>query len=209
MLMLSEPSSFIADGLVIYRCYVVWNNNVFVTILPILMLIATTGLVVSFDFTLTLYPFFALSLATNVLVTALTGIRAYLVDLSLFSRVFEDRRTTTIHIRHCHHVVESGALYSATVLAFLIMLSIPSVVIVSNPIYQMQAQVMGIAPTLIIVRAGLAVKGEEVKLVDDSMASRERRIFGIPVGQLDPGKDVPAIATDVEKGLSNYHTWEN
>ena len=72
-----------------------WNYNVFVTILPILMLIVTTGqlpaavrylqsthafsttvlgLIVSFSFTLSIYPFYALSLATNVLVTMLTGI---------------------------------------------------------------------------------------------------------------------------------------
>jgi hypothetical protein len=77
----------------IYRCYVVRNNNILVTIPPTLMLIAATGqcpfntvssssryslpqvlgIIVSCDLNLTAYPFFALSLATNVLVTILTG----------------------------------------------------------------------------------------------------------------------------------------
>ncbi|KAF7350800.1 hypothetical protein MSAN_01641600 [Mycena sanguinolenta] len=198
-------NNFIADGLVIYRCYVVWNNNVFVTIVPTLMLIATTvlGLVVSFDFTLSLYPFFVLSLATNVLVTALTAGRIWWI--SRYSRAYLKAAEQRRYISALAIIVESGALYSATVLAFLIISSIPSVTIVAEPIYQMQIQVMGIAPTLIIVRSGLAVKGEELKNVDGSMASRERRILGISVGQ----PDMPAIPADVEKGPLGYDTWNN
>ncbi|KAJ7869735.1 hypothetical protein B0H14DRAFT_3440479 [Mycena olivaceomarginata] len=61
----------IADGLVIYRCYVVWNNDWRVIVLPITLLIAST--VFGLDFTLAASPFFALTLATNLLVTILTG----------------------------------------------------------------------------------------------------------------------------------------
>ncbi|KAF8179103.1 hypothetical protein K438DRAFT_1977597 [Mycena galopus ATCC 62051] len=61
----------IADGLVIYRCYVVWNRDWHVIVLPIMLLIAST--VFGLDFTLAASPFFALTLATNLLVTLLTG----------------------------------------------------------------------------------------------------------------------------------------
>ncbi|KAF7350804.1 hypothetical protein MSAN_01642000 [Mycena sanguinolenta] len=198
-------NNFIADGLVIYRCYVVWNNNVWVTILPIMLLITTTvyGVIVSFSFTLPFDPFYALSLATNVLVTVLTVGRIWWI--SRYSRAYlktaEQRRYASV----IAILVESGALYSATVLASMIILSTPSVTIVFEPIYQMQIQIMGIAPTLIIVRSGLAVKGEELKNVDGSMASRERPILGVRVGQ----SDIPAIPADVEKGPLGYDTWNN
>ncbi|KAJ6477062.1 hypothetical protein C8R45DRAFT_934688 [Mycena sanguinolenta] len=135
-----EPSSFIADGLVIYRCYVVWNNNVLVTILPLLMLIAGTilGLVEIFDFSLSLYPFFAISLATNVLVTMLTAGRIWWI--SHYSRAYlqvaERRRYTSAGAI----LIESGMLYSATILAYLILLSTPSAAI--EPIFEMQVQIM-------------------------------------------------------------------
>ncbi|KAF7350820.1 hypothetical protein MSAN_01643800 [Mycena sanguinolenta] len=202
-------NNFIADGLVIYRCYVVWSNNVLVTILPILMLIVSTvlGIVESFDFNLSLYPFFAVSLATNVLVTTLTGNWACLVDLSLFSFVLEACRKTTIHICDSHLVrvlVESGMLYSANVLAYMIVISIPSVFILREPIFAMLVQVMCIAPTLIIVRAGLAVKGAEPKPTSDTTSSQQRPFFGERIRQPDLNKDVPALPSDVEKGLSEF-----
>ncbi|KAJ6477047.1 hypothetical protein C8R45DRAFT_1158313 [Mycena sanguinolenta] len=69
-------SNLVADGLVIYRCYVLWSNNTLVIILPILMLIASTVLGLGSRLglpALSSVVFFAVSLATNVLVTALTG----------------------------------------------------------------------------------------------------------------------------------------
>ncbi|KAJ7605466.1 hypothetical protein DFH06DRAFT_1150561 [Mycena polygramma] len=63
-------NNIIADGLVIYRCYIVWDRKVYVIILPLLMLLVTS--VFGVDLQLPSNPFFALSLATNVIVTALT-----------------------------------------------------------------------------------------------------------------------------------------
>ncbi|KAF7350814.1 hypothetical protein MSAN_01643000 [Mycena sanguinolenta] len=135
-------NNFIADGLVIYRCYVVWNNNIFVTILPILMLIVTTvlGVVVSFDLTLSFYPFFGLSLATNVLVTMLTAGRIWWI--SRYARAYLKTAEQRRYASAIAIIIESGMLYSATVLAHLIVISIPSVSILWEPIYQMQIQVM-------------------------------------------------------------------
>ncbi|KAF7350815.1 hypothetical protein MSAN_01643100 [Mycena sanguinolenta] len=188
-------SNFIADGLVIYRCYSVWNKSALVTILPILLLIASTvlGLTESFDFNLSIDPLFAVSLATNVLVAMLTGTWANLVDLPLFPRVLEACGKSTIRICYGNAVrvlcsslkpsypfsrrIESGMLYSATVLAYLVVLSIPSASILGEPIFAMLVQIMGIPPTLIIVRAGLAVKIKDLKPMEDSLPPRKRRIF--------------------------------
>ncbi|KAJ6497280.1 hypothetical protein C8R45DRAFT_124398 [Mycena sanguinolenta] len=193
-------NNFIADGLVIYRCYVVWNNNVWVTILPILMLIASTvlGVVESFDFSISLYPFFAVSLATNVLVTMLTAGRIWWI--SRYSRSYLKTAEKRRYVSAIAILVESGMLYSATVLAYLIVLSIPSASILAEPIFAMLVQIMGIAPTLIIVRAGLAVKGEESKPMSDTTCSQQRPFIVKRKGQPDRNKDMPAIPADVEKG---------
>ncbi|KAJ6592867.1 hypothetical protein B0H19DRAFT_1224644 [Mycena capillaripes] len=149
-------NNIIADGLVIYRCYVVWDRNVFAVIVPLLMLLVTS--VFAVDIQLPANPFFSLSLATNVIVMALTAGRIWWIcrqcRLHFKFRTQAQRRCmSTISI-----LVESGVLYSATVLAYLIVRSFPdNINIVQEPIYQMLTQVMGIAPTLIIVRVGLGV----------------------------------------------------
>ncbi|KAJ6477048.1 hypothetical protein C8R45DRAFT_934674 [Mycena sanguinolenta] len=190
-------SNFIADGLLIYRCYVIWNNNVLVIILPIVMLIVSTGefasvmsylqvadafsttvlgLISTFDFSLSSDPFFGVSLATNVLVTALTAGRIWWI-----SRCSRAYLKTTDRRRYASAIVILGVLlihpaelnlgfYSANLLAVLIVCRIPSVSYFSDVLLQMQYQIMGIAPTLIIVRAGLQLKGEQSKALSDSLA---------------------------------------
>ncbi|KAF8140851.1 hypothetical protein K438DRAFT_1785314 [Mycena galopus ATCC 62051] len=198
-------NNFVADGLVIYRCYAVWNNNVWVTIMPILMLIAVTvlGIDGSFDVELSAYPFLALTLATNVLVTILTGkdrsIRASgrIWWIYRYSRTYLKETERRRYASAMEILIESGMLYSATVLTYMIVISIPSVAILGEPIFQMLIQIMGIAPTLIIVRAGLGVKDQELK---DCMRSQTRPILRMRMRQTEPGKEMPTIPLDVEKG---------
>ncbi|KAF7362566.1 hypothetical protein MVEN_00604900 [Mycena venus] len=154
-------NNIIADGLVIYRCFVIWDRNIRIVILPMLMLVVTS--VFGVDIKLPENPYFALSLATNVLVTALTAGRIWWVcRQSRLCRKFrtEDQKRCVSAISI---LVESGLLYSAAVLAYLVLGAIPRVRIVQEPIYEMLTQVMGIAPTLIIVRVGLGVKAPNVE----------------------------------------------
>ncbi|KAJ7893418.1 hypothetical protein B0H14DRAFT_890958 [Mycena olivaceomarginata] len=249
-------NNFIADGLVIYRCYVVWNNNILVTIPPTLMLIAATGqrpfntvssssryslpqvlgIIVSLDLNLTAYPFFALSLATNVLVTILTAGRIWWIcrrSRGAYSKTAEQRR----YVSAVAILIESGMLYSATVLTYLIVVSIPRVSILEEPIFQALIQIMAIAPTLIIVRAGMNLRGEEMPISDTQrpiLGARmvqpglnkdkdEETVINGTTPQLPPilsarllifqpdlNKDMPAIPPDVEKGQPDYgsgKTW--
>ncbi|KAJ7189069.1 hypothetical protein C8R46DRAFT_34471 [Mycena filopes] len=144
-------NNVIADGLVIYRCYSIWENNIYVVILPIILLIITS--VFGVDLRLPSSPFFALSLTTNVLVTALTAGRIWWLYRK--ARVYLKTDVQRRYLSAMAILVESGALYSATVLAWLIVSAIPAAHIFKGPIYQMLTQIMGIAPTLIIVRVGL------------------------------------------------------
>ncbi|KAF8186079.1 hypothetical protein K438DRAFT_1973454 [Mycena galopus ATCC 62051] len=90
--------------------------------------------------------------------------------------------------------IESGALYSAAVLAYLIFGAIPSAAILEEPIFQMMTQVMGIAPTLIIIPVGLECQGYYA----DEGAPYEHPTFGLRQSNLN--KYMPAIPWDVKKG---------
>ncbi|KAJ6556018.1 hypothetical protein B0H19DRAFT_1235382 [Mycena capillaripes] len=120
----------IGDGLLIYRCYVVWNHDWRVIVLPVMMLIASTA---------------------GRIWWISHHSRAYLAAAA------QQRYASTIAL-----VVESGMLYSATILAFLIVISFPSLSsTLEEPLLQIVTQVMGIAPTLIIVRVGMGLTVEE------------------------------------------------
>ncbi|KAJ7744611.1 hypothetical protein B0H16DRAFT_987434 [Mycena metata] len=193
-------NNIIADGLVVYRCYSVWNKNIYVVILPILMLIPTSVFGLDYLLPTENTTFFALSLATNIIVTALTAGRIWWIHRkarAYLRRDVQQRYTSAIAI-----LVESGVLYSATVLAYLILGAIPSVNIVQEPIYQMLTQVLGIAPTLIIVRVGLGISVQSVEstvqtavAMSDSQG-RPRHILGIRAHWSDLEKETPALPTD-------------
>ncbi|KAF7350778.1 hypothetical protein MSAN_01639000 [Mycena sanguinolenta] len=212
-------TNIIADALVIYRCYIVWDRNVYVIILPLLMLAVTS--VFGVDIKLPANPYFSLSLATNVLVTALTAGRIWWIcrQCRLYSKF------TTAQQKRCMSAIgiiaESGVLYPASILAYLILGAIPKVSIVQEPIYQMMAQIMGIAPTLIIVRVGLGVNDSnqesslEVKTADlkfiDTIDSDISSQPDLEKGSswIELQKDVPPIPLDqdVEKGLGRSRSF--
>ncbi|KAJ7810816.1 hypothetical protein B0H13DRAFT_1927130 [Mycena leptocephala] len=183
--------NIIADGLVIYRCYAVWNYNKYVVILPIIMLIVTSVFGVVCQFFPQSRSFFGLSLATNVVVTVFTASapcsRAHLVDLRqsrAYLKTDEQRR----YISVISILVESG-----------------------DPIFQMLTQVLGIAPTLIIVRVGLGVHVQSFEsTVGTAVAKSEnarphkRHILGIHFRKPHLDNALPSLPQDVEKGQPNY-----
>jgi len=200
-------NNIIADGLVIYRCYSVWNYNKYVVVLPIIMLIVTS--VFAVDLQLPENPYFALSLATNVVVTIFTAGRIWWIcrQSRAYLKTDEQRR----YISVISIIVESGVIYSATVLVYLILSAIPSAVILQEPIYQMLTQVLGIAPTLIIVRVGLGVHVQSFEsTVETAVAKSEnarphkRPILGIHISKPYFDNALPSPPQDVEKGQPNY-----
>ncbi|KAJ6474860.1 hypothetical protein C8R45DRAFT_1160064 [Mycena sanguinolenta] len=161
-------NNVIADGLVIYRCYSIWNNNVYVVSLPIVLLIVTTVFGVDFSLPNTAPPL-ALTLTTNILVTAITAGRIWWIYRA--ARLYMQPDVQRRYMSALSILVESGMLYSATVLAYLILGAIPSTVVFQSPVFQMLTQVMGIAPTLIIVRVGLGTSVSSVKVTAKADAS--------------------------------------
>ncbi|KAF7368215.1 hypothetical protein MVEN_00141300 [Mycena venus] len=146
-------NNMIAYGVIIYRCYLIWNNNIYVVSLPIILLIVTTGELFGVDLSLLKNPYLALSLATNILVTAMTAGRIWWIYRT--ARPYLQADVQRRYVSAISILVESGMLCPATVLAYLILGAIHSAKILQPPTFQVLTQIIGIAPTLIIVRVGL------------------------------------------------------
>jgi len=108
-------------------------------------------------------------------------------------------------------VVESGIIYSLGVMIYLILGAIPSTAVVQNPVVEMLAQVVGIVPTLIIVRVGLGVSVQSIEgtvsaaksQADDVRLPPKRHVLRI-------GRPVPVEDYDWEKGTPpSYHYKKN
>ncbi|KAF7371121.1 hypothetical protein MSAN_00747300 [Mycena sanguinolenta] len=173
---LYATNNIVADGLVIYRCYIVWGSNFKVIVVPIIMLIATSvcGYLAGFNFS-QVKPgedvfvsniaewgtaLFSLSLSTNIVVISLIA-----MTVLVAGRIYWIARTTrrllgsSTSSRKYQNAVaiilESGAIYSVSLMTLLILYCLKTNA--QYIVYDALAQIMGIAPTLIIVRVGLGV----------------------------------------------------
>ncbi|KAJ6620503.1 hypothetical protein B0H10DRAFT_2021828 [Mycena sp. CBHHK59/15] len=157
-------NTLVADSVLIWRCWTVWNQNFIVIILPVLCTIS--GAVLGFlsvaeqaryiinpsldrhtfvDFAT---PYFALSLVTTLLATLMIILR--ILMMTKFSPGIAKGYGNVIEI-----VVESAALYSITLIVFLPFLvsgsfndGYPQAILV---------QMTGIAPTLIVARVSFGL----------------------------------------------------
>ncbi|KAJ7613503.1 hypothetical protein FB45DRAFT_759174 [Roridomyces roridus] len=157
-------NTMIADFVLIWRCWTMWNHNWVVVTLPILCTLAGTALgfadiheqaqfIINPDADVTYFnfatPYFSLSLVTTCLATILIIYRIFMMSDS-------ETRKARGYTRVIEIIVESAFLYSVTLIVFLPYLvessiddGYPQVVL---------AQMTGIAPTLIVARVtfGLA-----------------------------------------------------
>ncbi|KAJ7144122.1 hypothetical protein C8R44DRAFT_759512 [Mycena epipterygia] len=157
-------NNLITDGLFIYRCYLVWGKNAYSMILPLCMLAATTatGYVEAFGETyhafgslITSRVAFDLSVLTSVVLMCLTAGRIWWARKELHT-IISDRAITRKYDTAVAMILESGAMYCATIIGVIISGSLGSPF---SPVYSIFlgaiVQVMNIAPTIIIVRVGL------------------------------------------------------
>ncbi|KAF7288997.1 Zn(2)-C6 fungal-type domain-containing protein [Mycena indigotica] len=137
-----------ADALLIYRCYVIWNT-VYVTIVPLLLLAATMFL----GYAIQLKLFFILSLTTNLLVPALVAGRLWWVLRRI--RGIASEQTRKQGRKAMVILLESGLIYSLVVSIHMIYFHYDNPM--DQVVYAALAQLVGIVPTLIIVRVGRGV----------------------------------------------------
>ncbi|KAF8506468.1 hypothetical protein JB92DRAFT_3145441 [Gautieria morchelliformis] len=154
----------VADSLFIYRLYIVWGRSKLIVVLPILLLCGsiTSGVgieVVIGTTTSGLFAsslagwatsFFSISLVQNVITTFLIVYRIWRVNMNV-ARGLGNRSLWPVMAV----ILESGAIYSSTLLVLL-------AAYVSNSFVQyvaldMLVPIIGITFTLIIVRVGLGL----------------------------------------------------
>jgi hypothetical protein len=141
-------NNIIADGLLIYRCYVIWNT-VYITVVPLILLIATMIL----GYSIQLKLFFILSLSMNLFVPTLVAGHLWWVVRRIRgpSGAATRRKSRNAIII----ILESGLIYSLFVSIHMAFFHY------SDPrdevIYAALGQIVGMVPTLIIVRVGLGV----------------------------------------------------
>ncbi|KAJ6507456.1 hypothetical protein C8R47DRAFT_94775 [Mycena vitilis] len=141
-------NNIIADGLLIYRCYVIWST-IWITVVPVILLVATMIL----GYSIQLRLFFILSLSMNLFVPTLVAGRLWWVVRRLRGpggAATRRKGKNAIII-----ILESGLIYSVFVSIHMVFFHY------ADPrdaiIYGALGQVVGMVPTLIIVRVGLGV----------------------------------------------------
>ncbi|KAJ7478658.1 hypothetical protein B0H11DRAFT_1725913, partial [Mycena galericulata] len=169
---LFATNNIVADGLVIYRCYIVWGSNIRVIIVPSIMLLATSvcAYAAVYNF-IKIVPgqdvfatniaewgtaLFILSLTTNILVTSLIGQLIRILQQLLFLRC---KTHSHKYISAVAIIIESGAIYSLSLITLLTLYCLRTNA--QYIAYDAHSQIMGIVPTLIIVRVGLGISTED------------------------------------------------
>ncbi|KAK7056663.1 hypothetical protein VNI00_002380 [Paramarasmius palmivorus] len=162
-------NSFMADTLLIYRLYVIWSYNWKVIVGPIVLLLAssTSGAITVYeisrggsgdsvfskhvsDWATTL---FTLTFVTNVIVTSLIAMKIW--RMARNTSTYLGRQHGLKYSRALVVIVESGALYSGSLLILLVLFTTNNEAQII--LYSSVSQIVGIAPTLIIVRLGLGL----------------------------------------------------
>ncbi|KZT64356.1 hypothetical protein DAEQUDRAFT_769764 [Daedalea quercina L-15889] len=161
--------TLLGDAMVLYRSYLVWGKKLWVIAFPFILLLGSTatgvGILYSFDkvdpeasiFVVQLghwiTAFFSMTFATNVICTALVAYRIWAINRThLFFR-YQDLRPVMVLI------VESGALYSATLLALLILYNVGSWF--QYVVLDAVSSIVGIVFSVIMLRIATGVSNAE------------------------------------------------
>lgn len=176
--------TLIGDAMVLYRCYLVWERKFWIIAFPCLLLLGSTvtgiGILYSFDrvnpqaniFVVQLSrwitAYFSMTFATNIICTALVAYRVWSINRKYMS--FRMRKLRPIMLL----VVESGAFYSATLLALLILYNVDSWF--QYVVLDAVSPTVGIVFTVIMLRIIMGVSTEEgeTALMESSGIRMER-----------------------------------
>ncbi|KAI9452642.1 hypothetical protein BJY52DRAFT_1124203 [Lactarius psammicola] len=160
-------ADLIGEGILIYRCWIIWGKNYFIVIIPSLCAVGGFACVAEAVHLLlginpsapvapaSLVPIitagYVLTLVTNVLVTVLIVLRIWYLSPARNPQL-RGISTPSRTSRHAIDImVESGVLYVVTQIIFVVLFAIrhPAQAIIAV----IAVQIYGIVPTLIIIRA--------------------------------------------------------
>ncbi|KIY71975.1 hypothetical protein CYLTODRAFT_418354 [Cylindrobasidium torrendii FP15055 ss-10] len=166
--------TLVADGFVIYRCFVVWNRAWWIVPFPLSLLFGTgvAGFGATYEFSHAapgaevflpdivpwITSFISMTLATNVVCTSLIAFRVLSIQRSVqglgaMKVVSASRSAIAV-------VVESAAVYSASVISLMITYSLGSNA--QYTVLDLTSPLIGIAFTFIILRVSLGISSREL-----------------------------------------------
>jgi len=163
--------TLLGDALVLYRCFLVWERKLWIIAFPSILLLGSTatgvGILYSFDkvvpqadiFVVQLghwiTSFFSMTFATNVICTALVAYRVWSLNRTRKHMSFRHRALRPALVL----IVESGAMYSATLLALLILYNVDSWF--QYVVLDSVSPIVGIVFSVIMLRIATGVSTEE------------------------------------------------
>ncbi|THU89638.1 hypothetical protein K435DRAFT_728939 [Dendrothele bispora CBS 962.96] len=168
----------IADLVLLHRCLVIWTHKKMVVVPPMIISLANNTIAVVAIFSRAtgrntgpetssfnsfggyiMFAFLIVNAVTHVCLTAMIAGRIWWIRREvngLLGHAVQRRYKTTITI-----ILESGIIYPFALIAWLIIQSVTYIEFYTQ--YAILIQLVGIAPTSIIVRAGLGVAVENIE----------------------------------------------
>ncbi|KAJ7362510.1 hypothetical protein DFH08DRAFT_323764 [Mycena albidolilacea] len=146
-LLIYVTSCLCSDALLIYRCYVIWNDNPAIVAAPLALLVTASV----FGYMRNARIFQILSLTTAVFVTLLTVSKVAWAAYE--RRAMLTSATRRNYLSAGSAILESGFIYALFVSIHFTVFSRGAAA--APVIFAVVGQIVGIAPTLIIVRSGL------------------------------------------------------
>ncbi|KAG7097508.1 hypothetical protein E1B28_004850 [Marasmius oreades] len=157
--------TLVGDAVVLLRCYIVWERRWYVAGFPLILLLGSTASGIGILYTFArvtphaqifaielqnwIVSFFSLTLATNLICTALVASRVWYINRS--SKLFSNKSLTPVVLL----VIESGAIYSATLIALLILYKVESWF--QYVLLDAISPIVGLVFSMIIIRIGLGI----------------------------------------------------
>lgn len=211
-------NNFLGDCILTYRCWVVWQKDLRVALVPILLLLvyvasAIVGLYnfhqeakYGNHFTAGIADFgtasFAVSLALNILMTSLIAGRIY--SLARQNRIALSARHTKQYMSIIGIILESGALFTAAQVVFLAIWHQSTFHHATGAdaiTAVMVAQVYCIVPTLIIVRVGSGSSYDNTSALGGS----QKPVSTIKFSTRSPAAENSKAGTDSQTAVSSMY----
>ncbi|KAI0065682.1 hypothetical protein BV25DRAFT_1582929 [Artomyces pyxidatus] len=199
--------TIVSDVFMLYRCFVVWNSQWSIVILPSLVFVADCGTGIAAVYTLSLNntnavfglmqekitnSFFSCTLALNAMCTGLIAFRIWWTQYQ--GREFKISSNLT-RVRAI--VVESGAIYLATLTMLVAAYSTKAVFF--KIMADVVSPIIGIVFSLIIVRVGRGISSDTVQRCAISTLSFDVRGDGEVCRVVDAGGMSSSAAQSVQE----------
>ncbi|KLO12060.1 hypothetical protein SCHPADRAFT_441469 [Schizopora paradoxa] len=198
--------TLLGDGFVIYRLYIIWGCNKWMVVFPLTCLLGSCVIGIHivvqmatlspttpvFELKNWISSFFSLTLFTNFICTALIAFKIWWIGRSAGQWLKNERASSALIM-----VVESGAIYSAsliTLLATYLSGSWSQYILLDGVV-----QIIGVVFTLIIARIALGHSSEETGLPRVTLRS-QMNVRGV---QVSSGRPVEVQMTTYKQQSSD------